>query len=100
MLIYTAIKASYIRTPLIASPTISEIATEKITLPAFPILVFSFFIKDFTSTYIIEAIKNLIKEVPPKIIPVVIEINTQGIISGTPAEFIAANIEIPNGVAP
>ena len=45
-------------------------------------------------------IKNLIKEVPPKIIPVVIEINTQGIISGTPAEFIAANIEIPNGVAP
>lgn len=100
MLVYAAINASYTNIPLIASPTISEIAVAKIILATFPTFVSSFFMKALIKTYAIEAIKNLVSAVPPKNIVVVIEISTHGIISGTPAEFIAANIAIPKGIAP
>ena len=100
MLVYAAIKASYTSIPLMASPTISEIAVAKIILATFPTLVFSLLMKAFIKTYSIEAIKNFVSAVPPKNMVVVIEISTHGMISGTPAEFIAANIAIPNGIAP
>ena len=100
ILLYTANNASYNNKPLIDRPTISEIKVEKSMIPVLEIFVFSSLKNDLIATYNTPAIRNLIKATFPKNTPVIIAIIKNGIISGTLIVFIAANIAIPNGVAP